>query len=72
MKHKDIIILFLSFIDLNKFKPINDTYGHSIGDKVLIFLPNSKKSIRGNRLLFRVGGDEFHYYLVILLNNAHK
>lgn len=50
----------LLYIDTNRFKPINDSYGHEIGDKVLFSL--------GMRLLeyctakctaFRIGGDEF-------------
>ena len=62
----------LVLIDLNKFKPINDTYGHSIGDKVLIFFTQIvKKSIRGTDYFFRVGGDEFHLLLSnTSLNNA--
>lgn len=54
-------------IDLNKFKPINDTYGHTIGDKVLIFFTQIiNKSIRETDYLFRVGGDEFY----LLLSNT--
>ena len=50
----------LLFIDLDNFKVINDTYGHDIGDKVLIEL--SKKLIKytkENNLIARLGGDEF-------------
>lgn len=54
-------------IDLNKFKPINDTYGHTIGDKVLIFFTQTiNKSIRETDYLFRMGGDEFY----LLLSNT--
>jgi diguanylate cyclase (GGDEF)-like protein len=50
----------LHYIDLDKFKPINDTYGHQIGDEVLknaakIML----KSVRETDTVARVGGDEF-------------
>ncbi|WP_226960512.1 GGDEF domain-containing protein [Sulfurimonas paralvinellae] len=47
----------LAMIDLNYFKLINDTYGHVIGDKVLIFIANRLKSI--NKNVIRYGGDEF-------------
>lgn len=54
-------------IDLDRFKDINDTYGHFIGNKVLIqvanFLQQNLKGING--LVGRLGGDEF----VILLKD---
>lgn len=57
----------LILIDLNKFKPINDTFGHLIGDKVLIFFTQTiLKSIRETDYLFRMGGDEFY----LLLSNT--
>lgn len=50
----------LILIDLNKFKPINDTYGHDVGDEILILFSNIvKNSIRESDLFFRIGGDEF-------------
>jgi len=50
----------LLFIDLNKFKPINDTYGHDVGDKVLIETANRlKESIDEEDFIARLGGDEF-------------
>lgn len=50
----------LFFIDLNDFKAINDTYGHGIGDKLLIFFSTSLKSIlRDKDFAIRNGGDEF-------------
>ena len=46
--------------DANKFKYVNDTFGHSVGDKVLIEIANCmKKSFRPNDILTRLGGDEF-------------
>ncbi|MDW7673944.1 MAG: GGDEF domain-containing protein [Bacillota bacterium] len=53
-------------IDLDNFKVINDTYGHLIGDEVLVsFAAILKSSIRETDIACRLGGDEF-----ILLINA--
>jgi len=55
-KHK----LAILFIDMDEFKPINDTYGHEIGDKVLIEASRiMKKSLRDADIVARLGGDEF-------------
>ena len=52
--------LALLFIDLDRFKQINDTLGHPIGDKVLIYISNIlRENIRGNNIVSRLGGDEF-------------
>ena len=46
--------------DLNKFKPINDTYGHAAGDLILReFATRLQNCLRQNDLAARVGGDEF-------------
>lgn len=47
-------------IDIDNFKTINDTYGHDIGDRVLISLAEVLNSaLRANDIVCRVGGDEF-------------
>lgn len=52
--------LAILFIDLDKFKPVNDTYGHSVGDQLLIHVARRIKScLRDHDLACRVGGDEF-------------
>lgn len=54
----------LVLIDLNRFKEINDTYGHAVGDEVLqhtAFI--LKDSIRKNDTVARLGGDEFIVFL---------
>ncbi len=48
------------FLDLNGFKPINDTYGHSCGDDVLLTIAQRlQDSVRSHDLVARIGGDEF-------------
>ncbi|MFK5938940.1 MAG: GGDEF domain-containing protein [Sulfurimonas sp.] len=47
----------LIMIDLNYFKEVNDTHGHVIGDKVLVYISNELKKITHN--VIRYGGDEF-------------
>jgi len=55
----------LILIDLNKFKPINDTYGHHVGDLYLkAFAKMLTDSARGSDLIFRLGGDEFAIMLI--------
>ncbi len=47
-------------IDINKFKIINDTYGHPVGDIVIVGIVDAmKKSIRKKDIIGRIGGDEF-------------
>jgi len=58
---KDLVIYncTLFFIDLNRFKMINDTYGHSTGDEILVGVSSRLKSVFGSQFLYRYGGDEF-------------
>lgn len=59
------IPLCLSFFDLDKFKAINDQYGHAIGDHALrSFAAAMKASFRSTDLLARLGGDEFVALLI--------
>lgn len=60
----------LVYIDLNGFKPVNDTYGHNAGDLVLIAIADRlRKTIRHSDLAARLGGDEF---AVVFQNLAEK
>jgi diguanylate cyclase (GGDEF)-like protein len=56
-------------LDIDNFKTINDTYGHAIGDKVLINLADTFRStLRSDDISIRFGGEEF----VIFLPNTNK
>ena len=53
----------LMMIDLDSFKPVNDIYGHDMGDKILIrFAEIIRSAIRGSDIAGRMGGDEFIVY----------
>ncbi|MDY0122601.1 EAL domain-containing protein [Sulfurimonas sp.] len=50
----------LFFIDIDKFKEVNDTYGHDIGDKMLVTVAKRLlNSVREDDVVARIGGDEF-------------
>lgn len=57
--------LAVMFIDLDRFKPINDTYGHAVGDRVLKMVAQRlDMEARSEDTICRYGGDEFLYLLV--------
>ncbi len=59
--------LSLIFLDIDNFKKVNDTYGHEMGDEVLVHLANSIRScIRADDTPCRYGGEEF----VIIMPNT--
>lgn len=74
--------LVLVLFDLDNFKFVNDSYGHSIGDKLLVGLANRiRNCLRGNELFARLGGDEFVIvftklerveHVVNIINRIHK
>lgn len=52
-------------LDADKFKSINDTYGHAVGDEVIIAIGQAMmKGARSGDVVMRLGGDEFAAYLV--------
>ena len=56
--------LAVMFLDLDKFKTINDTYGHAAGDAVLLTIAKRlKETARSDDTISRHGGDEFLYLL---------
>lgn len=52
--------LAIAMLDLDKFKNVNDTYGHDVGDDILIhFVETINKNSRSEDILIRWGGEEF-------------
>ena len=61
--------LALLFLDLDRFKHVNDTHGHEVGDKLLQEVAQRiKSSVRADDVVVRMGGDEF----VVILNNIRS
>jgi diguanylate cyclase (GGDEF)-like protein len=57
---RDTAPVTLMLLDLDKFKSINDTYGHLAGDAVLVeFARRAQAELRGGEIFARYGGEEF-------------
>lgn len=62
--------LAVLFIDVDNFKDINDTYGHVVGDEVLLMIADRLRSlVRAEDMVSRWGGDE---YVCLLLEVGHE
>jgi diguanylate cyclase (GGDEF)-like protein len=69
---KEIRISAVLFIDLDEFKAINDTYGHDVGDAVLIAVGNRlSRCVRETDFVARLGGDEFAVVLHDIEEREH-
>jgi diguanylate cyclase (GGDEF)-like protein len=61
------------FIDLDGFKPINDRYGHAVGDKVLqVIGQRISACVSRSDLVARIGGDEFVVALCLKSDQSHE
>lgn len=59
----------LVMIDLDHFKPVNDTYGHAVGDRLLVAAAaRLREAVRTSDTVARYGGDEF----VLVIENVHN
>lgn len=62
----------LCVLDCDKFKQINDTFGHATGDKVLIAVAEKMREVsRKDDVVFRLGGDEFAMFLSGILTKEN-
>ncbi len=53
-------LMAICYLDLDGFKPVNDTWGHGAGDMVLVEIANRlRQMVRGGDTVARLGGDEF-------------
>lgn len=60
-------------MDIDNFKPVNDTYGHDTGDKILIQLAEHFcQQTRTEDNVYRVGGDEFSFLIMDSENQAYE
>ncbi len=63
--HRNRHTLAVVYLDLDGFKPINDSYGHQIGDELLqVVSVRMKESLREGDTIARLGGDEFVAVLI--------
>lgn len=59
IKNNELEDLVVAIYDVNGLKTVNDSTGHEIGDELLKIAANIIQNVFGNRICFRIGGDEF-------------
>ncbi len=59
MVENDARPLALALIDLDGFKAVNDSFGHAVGDQLLVAVAQRMRGAAGDALVARLGGDEF-------------
>ena len=68
---RDRTSLALMYVDLDRFKPVNDTYGHEAGDQLLVHVSAGLlAAVRRRDTVARMGGDEFVILLLAPNDNA--
>ncbi len=62
-------LMAVMYMDIDRFKPVNDTYGHSVGDALLrIFSARLTHTMRASDTIARLGGDEF----TVIMERIHR
>lgn len=62
----------LVLIDCDKFKSINDTYGHHVGDSVIVAIAEAlQKLCKEDDIVMRLGGDEFAMFIPEIVDKSH-
>lgn len=57
------------FVDLDRFKAVNDTFGHPAGDRLITMVAQRLREMLSDAIVARMGGDEF---MVLLTNVAEQ
>lgn len=69
---RNLSMVAVLLVDLDRFKPINDSYGHAVGDEVLKSIAvRLKDCVRSSDTVARIGGDEFVVVLDTLRSTEH-
>lgn len=59
VKNIELEKMFITALDLNNLKYYNDTYGHNVGDELILAAVEVLKDVYGEESVYRIGGDEF-------------